>query len=184
MQLKKRLERLEAELLPEFERRKQQLLEQQQYQPTPIFKHLTPDDYRWRPYHPAWIRKQHGIVNPRADAIDRYFRARLVKEMKEKHRFTDSQIADVLEGRSCTLADRDRRSEQIQTAGGQIEPTNLAEAVVTPTLKPTALPSSTISGPSGSSSTPGPSRPLVGGGVMIRQRRWDVFSGELTRGRR
>jgi hypothetical protein len=182
MQLKKRIEKLKAELLPNLERRKQQLLEQQQ-QPEVRVRKMTVDDYRWWPYQSAWIRKQHGIDNPWADATDRFWHKEITRMLKEKYQYTDSEIADYWEGRPTTLADRARGGTDLETAGTPTEPTNPAKTVATPAVVP-----ATTSG-----STPGwlKAKLRVGGWAVrpgnnavhgtARQIRRDRFEEELNR---
>jgi hypothetical protein len=146
MQLKKRIEKLKAELLPNLERRKQQLLEQQQ-QPEVRVRKMTVDDYRWWPDQSAWIRKQHGIDNPWADATDRFWHKEITRMLKEKYQYTDSAIADFWEGRPTTLADRARRGTDLETAGTPPEPTNPAKTVATPAVVPATTSDSTLGWP-------------------------------------
>jgi len=75
MQLLKRLIRLEAEMLPKIEQRKQQYLLWQQ-QSTEIHVKRDVKFYQGGAYHIAETRERLGIHNPYLDAIDRYWKKR------------------------------------------------------------------------------------------------------------
>jgi hypothetical protein len=150
MQFKKRIEKLGAELLPNLERIKQQLLQQQQEPPAPIFKQLTPEDYKWRQYTAAWIRKQNGTRDPWAEAVDRYHHKSITKMLKEKYQYTDSAIADYWAGIPHSHADRARRDTDLERPGASTEPPSPAETVATPAAVPATTSSSTLGWPSAS----------------------------------
>ena len=175
MQLSRRLDRLEKELLPILEQRKQRLLLQQQQSP----ENLLPPGFRGV-YRPKWIREQLGIWDPRSEAIERYWSKLLVAELK-KMGYTPAAIDDIMNGRAVSQGDHHQEQAPVTAEPSLIDRAqNVPAADVEPVSPPPAQ-SSTIAWPHNQSVVPtGTGAPLTGFAI---NRQLEKFSRELNRKR-